>query len=249
MNTKVIVCDLDGTLAPSKSALEPSMARIICQVLKKHRFAVISGGSHEQFIKQFLSHLVCEDRYLANLYLFPTNGSACYAFDYEHNLGWKKLYDEQLTVDERKKIKDAFSRAIPASGVVTEDPFGEIVEDRGGQITFSGRGQEAPLDVKAVWDPDQTKRRKIVDLLKLEIPEFEIRMGGATSIDVTHPGITKAYAIGKIKEVLGVSTEDIVFIGDALYSGGNDESAKETGVECIAVSGPTETEKVLAIYI
>ena len=133
--------------------------------------------------------------------------------------------------------------------MVIEEPFGEIVEDRGGQITFSGRGQDAPLDVKSVWDPDQTKRRKIVDLLKLEIPEFEIRMGGATSIDVTHPGITKAYAIGKIKEVLSISTEDIVFIGDALYPGGNDESAKETGVECVAVSGPTETEKVLAIYI
>ena len=43
ISNKVISCDLDGTLAPSKSKLEPYMAEIIGKVLEKHRMAVISG--------------------------------------------------------------------------------------------------------------------------------------------------------------------------------------------------------------
>jgi len=247
MNTKVIVCDLDGTLAPSKSALEPSMARIIGEVLRTHRFAVISGGSYTQFQKQFISHLDCEDDVLPNLYLFPANGSVCYVYDSIHN-AWQ-VYDEKMTEEERQKIIRSLEEAVAESGVDVSDPYGPLIEDRGGQVTFSGKGQEAPLDVKEVWDADREKRRKIVEILEKKIPEFEIRIGGATSIDVTHQGITKAYAIHKIEEILKIGVQDMVFIGDALYPGGNDESARETGVECISTSGPSETETILKAYI
>jgi hypothetical protein len=244
MNSKVIVCDLDGTLAPSKSPLEKSMADILCKVLENNRLAVISGGSYKQFQKQFLSHLPCRGQFLENLYLFPTNGSTCYIFDKPTN-DWKIFYEENLTQDERNKIISAFKKAINDSGIDVSGSYGELVEDRGGQVTFSGRGQEAPLDVKEVWDPHQEKRKKIVEILEKEIPEFEIRIGGATSIDVTHAGIDKAYAMRKIEELLKVGKENIVFLGDALFPGGNDSSVIPTGVECISVSGPKETEKVL----
>jgi hypothetical protein len=62
---------------------------------------------------------------------------------------------------------------------------------------------------------------------------------------VTHKGIDKAYAIGKIENFLKVCKEDIIFIGDALFSGGNDSSAYTTGVKCISVSGPDDTERIL----
>lgn len=241
---KVIACDLDGTLAPSKSNLESDMADVICKVLQTNRFAVISGGSYAQYQKQFLSHLSCKGDVLAGLYLFPTNGSRCYVYNIQ-NKAWEKLYEENLTDEEKKKILDAFKKAMDESGIDLSSPYGEILEDRGGQITFSARGQEAPLEVKEVWDKDKLKRQKIVSILERYIPEFEIRIGGATSIDVTHKGITKAYAIRKIESLLGVPKEDIVFIGDALFPGGNDSSARETGVECIPVTGPEEAKKIL----
>ena len=159
------------------------------------------------------------------------------------------MYEENLTEEERKEIFSAFEKAIKESDVDVSDPYGILIEDRGGQVTFSGRGQEAPLDVKQKWDPDQEKRKKIVEILKREIPEFEVRIGGATSVDVTGKGITKAYAIRKIEELLKIGKEDIVFLGDALFPGGNDSSAKETGVECISVSGPEEAEKILLSYV
>lgn len=247
MNNKVIVCDLDGTLAPSKSALERDMAEIICQLLNSYQIAIVSGGSYEQFKKQFLSQLICEGDILKNMYLFPTNGNSCYVYD--SLKFFKKAYEEVLTLEEKREIISAFEKAIAESSIDVSNPFGQIIEDRGGQITFSGRGQLAPLSEKEKWDPYQTKRQKIIEILKKYIPNYEIRIGGATSIDITHKGINKAYAIKKIQQILNVDTKDIVFFGDALFEGGNDSSVIDTGVECISVSGPSETIEIFKKYL
>lgn len=248
---KVIVCDLDGTLAESKSTLTESMAHVIWQVLETHYFAVISGGGWPQFEKQFLSPLnmsiYSKNDFLKNLLLFPTSGSACWKYTADE---WKKVYSNELSIEDREQILNAFKQSIPASGVeIPASSYGDIIEDRGSQITFSGRGQLAPLDVKTVWDPDQNKRRKIIVELQKHIPQYDINIGGMTTIDITQKGINKAYAIRKIEDIVGIKKEDIVFIGDALYPGGNDEKAKEAGVECIQVSGPVETEKILQSLI
>jgi hypothetical protein len=67
--------------------------------------------------------------------------------------------------------------------------WGEPIEDRGSQITFSALGQQAPLEEKKRWDPDFTKRKKIKAVLENLIPEFSVHLGGTTSVDVTKPGI------------------------------------------------------------
>ncbi|MFA7216373.1 MAG: HAD-IIB family hydrolase [Candidatus Paceibacterota bacterium] len=245
---KVIVCDLDGTLTKSKSDLEKEMSHKICQVLKNNRFAVISGAGFPQFQSQFLSQLDFSNELKKNLFIFPTNGSSCYTYDYLTS-DWSKLYEENLTEEEKERVFKALNKAIESLNMDLKGSYGEIIEDRGGQVTFSGRGQEAPLSVKELWDKDKTKRQEMVKILKEEIPEFEIRIGGSTSIDITPKGIDKAYAIGKILEVLSCSKEDIIFIGDALFPGGNDESVKSTGVLTISVSGPEETIKIFDNYI
>lgn len=242
---KIIVSDLDGTLTESKSALSSSMAEMLYKVLVHHKVAIISGGDWPQFQNQFLSHFSTEGDYIKNLLLFPTSGAECYI--YEDNV-WKQVYDTQLTSLEKEKIMSAFSSAFAQTEMTFGTTYGDLIEDRGEQITFSGCGQQAPLAIKASWDPDQEKRRKIVAELQKEIPEFEITIGGATSIDITHKGVNKAYAIRKIEEMFSVSKDDIVFLGDALYEGGNDTRALETGVECIQVSGPQETEEILRSF-
>ncbi|HEY4505312.1 MAG TPA: HAD-IIB family hydrolase [Candidatus Paceibacterota bacterium] len=247
INKKVIVCDLDGTLTASKSPLSSSMAEVLCRVLSRHFLVVISGGSYTQFQKQFLSRLSCDENVLQNLFLFPTNGASCYRYDGEG--GWKELYAEPMAKSERDRIIRAFSEVISEIGLDLTNTYGDVVEDRGSQITFSGLGQSAPLSIKIAWDPNQAKRRKMVSLLRRKIPEFEIRIGGATSIDITHKGIDKAYAVEKIKKLLSVTDDDVVFVGDALYEGGNDESVKKTGVDFIQESGPEETEEFLRQYI
>jgi phosphomannomutase len=127
--------------------------------------------------------------------------------------------------------------------------FGELIEDRGSQITFSALGQQAPLDEKKKWDPDFAKRRQMKALLDNLIPEFSVRLGGTTSIDVTRQGIDKGYGIGKLRDILGVAISEMIFVGDALFPGGNDYPAKQAGAVSIQVRDPNETKRVVEAIV
>jgi phosphomannomutase len=81
------------------------------------------------------------------------------------------------------------------------------------------------------------------------IPEYSVRLGGATSIDVTKHGIDKAYGIRNLRDILGISLREMIYIGDAIFPGGNDYPAKEAGVTCVAVRGPQETKPVTAAVL
>jgi HAD superfamily hydrolase (TIGR01484 family) len=175
-------------------------------------------------------------------------GSTCFVYD-EVTDSWKQLYDEHFTEVEKREIVDALNSAVAECGIDVSDPYGELIEDRGSQITFSGRGQNAPIEVKVTWDHDQVKRRAIIERLKAKIPQYEISIGGTTSVDITRKGVDKAYAIGKIEELLKVKQEDIIFIGDALFKGGNDSPVKRTGVDYIQADGPEETIEILHKYL
>jgi phosphomannomutase len=241
---KLIVYDLDGTLAESKSSLDAEMAALLHDLLAVIKVAVISGGDWPQFEKQLLSHLPQDER-LGNLSLLPTCGTKFYQYSGD----WKKLYEEDFTADQREKILSSFKKALASAGFKVEKTWGKVIEDRGSQITFSALGQQAPLDEKGKWDPDYAKRKKIKALLDTYIPEFSVRMGGATSIDITRPGIDKAYGIGKLRDVLGISLKEMIYIGDALFVGGNDYPAEEAGVVSIPIRDPRETKRVTETII
>jgi HAD superfamily hydrolase (TIGR01484 family) len=241
---KLIVFDLDGTLAESKSSLDAEMSALLRNLLDIVKVAVISGGDWPQFEKQLLSNLPHDER-LANLSVLPTCGTKFFQYAGD----WKKLYSEDFTADEKEKIVTSLKKAIGVAGFKFEKIWGEQIEDRGSQITFSALGQQAPLDEKDKWDPDFTKRKKIKTILDTLIPEFSVRLGGATSIDVTKPGIDKAYGIRKLRDLLGISLKEMIFIGDALFVGGNDYPAREAGVVSIAVRGPNETKRVTEAII
>ena len=210
---KLVVFDLDGTLAQSKSSIDAEMAALFNKLLGSIKVAVISGGNWPQFQKQVLSHLASDER-LKNLSLLPTCGTQFYQYD----KSWEKLYAEDFTSEQKEKIISSLKKAIEQSGLKAEKVWGEVIEDRGSQITFSALGQEAPLEEKVKWDPDFTKRKKMKAILDPLIPEFSVRLGGSTSIDVTKPGIDKAYGIRKLRDILGIAIEDMIFVGDALVS-------------------------------
>jgi HAD superfamily hydrolase (TIGR01484 family) len=239
---KLTIFDLDGTLAKSKCPMEPVMAELIMKLLALKKVAVISGGGYPQFQTQFLVTLPSVITNYSGLYLLPTSGTRLYVW----KGAWIEEYAEDLTPHEKERILMSLEWSLRVAKF--EKPaktYGPLIEDRGSQITFSAIGQSAPIDVKSIWDPDRKKREAIAAVLQKKLPQFDVRLGGATSIDVTKRGVNKAYGIRKLEQYLHVEADDIVFVGDALFYGGNDYPAKATGVDCIQVSGPEETEKII----
>ena len=244
MVKKLIVFDLDGTLAASKSSLDAEMSSLLHDLLGVVKVAVISGGAWLQFEKQVLSNLPQDER-LARLSILPTCGTQFF----QYSGGWKRLYAEDFTTDEKQKIVSSLNKAVGTAGFPVEKTWGETIEDRGSQLTYSALGQQAPLKEKEKWDSDFAKRKKIKAILDTLIPEFSVRLGGATSIDVTKPGIDKAYGIKKLQETLGISVKEMIYVGDALFVGGNDYPAEQAGVISIPVRGPDETKRVIEAII
>lgn len=240
----LIVFDLDGTLAKSKAALDDEMASLLARLLAVVKVAIISGGDLPQFQKQVLGHLPASSN-LQNLSLLPTSGTKFFKYDGD----WQKLYSEDLSAAQKAQISGAFAQALAQTGLEPKQTWGERIEDRGTQITYSALGQQAPLEEKVKWDPDFSKRQQIKSVLDPLLPEFSVRLGGSTSIDVTKPGIDKAYGIRKLRDVLAIPISNMLFVGDAIFPGGNDYPAFQAGAESIQVRDPEETKRVIQAVV
>lgn len=241
---RLIIFDLDGTLAESKQPIDREMGDLLARLLAIVRVAVISGGDWPQFERQLLRRLP-KGAARAKLYLLPASGTKLYCFDG----AWREIYAEKFTAGEREHILQALEKAIAMSGLAEGRAWGERIEDRGSQITFSGLGQRAPVAAKANWDPDLRKRTRLQALIEPMLPGFNVRIGGATSIDITRQGVDKAYGVARLAGVAGVDFEDMLFVGDALFPGGNDAPVRGAGIASIAVSGVDETRTVIASLI
>lgn len=242
---QLVAFDLDGTLALSKQAIQPDMAEALADLLGVAHVAVISGGDWPQFDKQVASRLPARAD-LAKLWLMPTTGTKLYT----HQSGeWKPVYAELFSDEEKKKIIDAFGASLEATGFKPEQTWGERIEDRGSQITFSALGQQAPLEAKEKWDPKFEKRKVIQADLRKRLPGLAINMGGSTSIDITREGVDKAYGLKKLHEASDIALSAMMFVGDAIFPGGNDYPAKELGLDTVKVRDPDETLSVIATVV
>lgn len=235
----LIAFDLDGTLAESKQPLKDSMGETLAQLLTHTPVAVISGGDWPQFQKQVASRLPPHAD-LSKLWLMPTTGTKLYTYSTSTQT-WAPVYAELFTPEQRAHIISAFDESLRATNFVPEQTWGERIEDRGSQITFSALGQQAPVSAKEIWDPDFAKRRIIQADLKTRLPDLSINMGGATSIDITQKGVDKGYGLRKLSAASGIPLEEMMFIGDAIFPGGNDYPAKEIGLETVCVRDPEGT--------
>jgi len=243
--TKAVVFDLDDTLAPSKSALDPSMATALVSLLQRLPVCIISGGRFEQFQAQVLDRLTAPERVLSRLHLMPTCGTRYYT---RRQGAWTRVYSEDLSAVEKARIIQVLEETSRALGYWAEHPWGELIEDRGSQVTYSALGQAAPLDAKAAWDPDGTKRSLLVAQAAPMLPDFEVRGGGSTSVDVTRKGIDKAYGIRKLMIQIHAAPEELLFVGDRLDEIGNDYPVLAVGVPCVPITSWQDTLTVITQF-
>ncbi len=237
---KLIAFDLDGTLAESKLPIDAETANLVAALLARVSVAIISGGDWPQFQNQVLSRLP-PNAALQRLFILPTTGTKLYHYED----GWRAAFADVFSDKERKSIIAVLDESVESAGLHETRIWGERIEDRGSQITFSGLGQLAPLSAKAQWDPDFAKRKKLQALLRRALPTLSVNIGGSTSIDITRSGVDKAYGMQRLSKWSGISFSAMLFFGDALFPGGNDYPVREARIDTISVRDVTETRTAI----
>jgi phosphomannomutase len=240
---RLVAFDLDDTLAPSKTAIDPRMGDLLIALAERVEVAIISGGQIVQFRTQVVDRLPRAGAdVLERIHLMPTCGTQYYRFD---GTGFSARYAHELTPDESARAQAAVEEEARRLGLWESQTWGDILEDRGSQITFSALGQHAPLDAKVAWDPTGQKKNALRAAVAERLPDLEVRSGGSTSVDITHRGIDKAYGMRQLAEATGIPLDDMLFVGDRLDADGNDYPVLAMGVACHAVEGWEDTAAFL----
>lgn len=243
----LVAFDLDDTLAPSKSAIDPRMLDLLERLLQRVEVCVISGGNFEQFDAQLLSGLGhLSEETLAGLHLLPTCGTQYFR---RVDGSWSASYKEVLTDDQKTRAIDALTTEANRLGLWEAETWGDIIEDRGSQITFSALGQQAPVEAKKAWDPTGEKKNSLRSAVAALVTDLEVRSGGSTSVDITRKGIDKAYGMRKLAEQTGYTLDEMLFVGDRLDPEGNDYPVLALGVTCHAVEGWEDTADFLDDFL
>lgn len=242
----LVAFDLDDTLAPSKSPIRPRIAALLHSLLGRIDVAIISGGNEAQFRSQVIARLGGMDGVrLSRLHLMPTCGTRYLRYD---GNDFDVVYAYDLSDDDKAAAFAALRDEAERLGLWESAPWGEILEDRGSQVTFSALGQQAPREAKRSWDPTGAKRGRLREAVAARLPGLEVRSGGSTSIDITQVGIDKSFGMRQLAARTGVALADMLFFGDRLDEGGNDYPVLVIGVPTVAVNGWEDTaEKVDAL--
>jgi phosphomannomutase len=127
--------------------------------------------------------------------------------------------------------------------------WGGQIEHRDTQVTFSALGQAAPVLDKIAWDDaEHSYKRELVHLLTPLLLGYNVKAGGTTSVDITRKRIDKEFGINQFLKHSGIRVSDTLFVGDALYEGGNDFAVTKTGVDVCQVDGPTDLLNKLSVF-
>ena len=243
---KVAVFSLNGTLVPNGGSLDTETAELLTQLLETMKVAIVSGCGFTKIETQFLNSFSTNPKRLTNLLLLPSSASRMLVW----KGSWTDVYSELIQASSKDEIRTALNTALRKVGWSMPDrTFGTVIQDRGTQVTFSGLGENAPIGLKEKWDPDRKLRERIVDELRGKLPNFDSKIGGLTSIDITRRGVNKGFGIRKIEEQLKVGPESLVFVGDSIFTGGNDYPVKASGIDCIPVRNHEETKSILKNWL
>ena len=240
-NKKLITFDSDGTIQLTKSKIDSEMIGLLDALAMKFKVNVISGTGIDYLKPNVLDLLKPNE----NITVSPTCGTR---FVVLKDGQYVELYKESLSESEIKTIMEAFAYAIDKAKHNPSQIWGELVENRETQVTFSALGQKAPSEAKLAFDPDLTKRKLIASYLREKISDdhFDIKIAGTTSVDITRKGINKAYGVRKLAEYYKITLDEILFVGDRLDEIGNDYPVAEIGVDSIWVKDYKETKEVIS---
>ena len=214
---KHIFFDLDNTLTPSKSLIEEHHVPILRKLIDRADVIVVSGHGDKDIRKHLRPEL--EGKY----FTLGQNGNCAKLKD------GTILWNNSLSTSQKEAVIGFIEKARKHLGFQVKDE-NDIIDDRDSQIAFSLIGHHENKAVKDAFDPDHAKRRKLLKELKDDVErleqenKIEMRTGGTTAIDIFQFGKNKGYNVGEFLIAMHWEKDDCLYIGDALFPGGNDET-------------------------
>ena len=229
---KYFFFDLDNTLTPSKSLILPRHALLLEALCKQAEVVVVSGHGEKDIRK----HLTQE---LAGMYhILGQNGN--FAETKDGRVLWNRL----LPARKKRTILEFIEKAKRHLHLKVRDE-NDIVEDRDSQIAYSLIGHHEERQKKDAFDPKHEKRSGLLadlsnDVEVLRKAGVEVRIGGTTVLDFFELGKNKGYNAGEFIRRMGWRPDECLYVGDALFPGGNDETVIGI-VPTHAVKDPDDT--------
>jgi phosphomannomutase len=213
---KHIFFDLDNTLTPSKSLILPEHVSVLKRLCEAADVTVVSGHGAQDIKKHLRPEL------LGFYHILGQNGNRAEMRD------GTVLWNNSLSQQQKDAILAFIVKARKLLNLTVRDE-NDILEDRDSQIAFSLIGHHEDHDKKEAFDPGGKKRMKLLtdmadDVQKLAEANVEVRIGGTTNLDFFQLGMNKGYNVPVFIEKMGWKNEDSLYIGDALFPGGNDET-------------------------
>ncbi|MBY0539120.1 HAD-IIB family hydrolase [Patescibacteria group bacterium] len=220
--------DLDGTVTPSRSLIEVPMVESMKKILESGRDVIIVSGAE---VKQALY----QTGGMPFVYL-GQNGN--HAYDEKQK---QDLWREYLTDSEKEEVF-AHIRSIPRTWEVPDE--NDLVEDRNSQISYSLLGHHADKAMKSAFDPGGKIRQELLAKYPFVSDSMQVVIGGTTCFDYIKKGFHKGRNVAKLIAERGWKKEECIYVGDALYPGGNDETVIGV-IDIQAIENPAGTVQFL----
>lgn len=220
--------DMDHTVTPARQPMREDMHKLLME--SGMDIVIVSGATIEQISRQ-IGDLSC--------YRLGQNGN--HALSPRGDELWR------FTLSEAHKVEIMEHITLLTGSLDHElNEDWAPIEDRGGQITFSPLGNTAPYELKMVYDPDVTKRFRMLEVHPFTSNELVVKIGGSTSFDYIHKDHHKGTNVARLIDQLGWKRDECVYYGDGLYPGGNDEAVIGV-IDTIAVKDDHDTYERLTV--
>lgn len=222
-----IFFDMDGTVTRSRTRITADMKVALEALMGSGRDVIIISGQGAAAIR---------DQVGSATYFLGQNGN-----DAIRAASEEELWNETLSEKEKQEILDHIA-SLPRDWEIKDE--NDLVHDRGSQIAFSFLGFNEDIERKEAFDPTGELRTRILKEHPLVSDTVEVKIGGTTTLDYIKKGYHKGFNIEKLIGVMEWNKDDCLYIGDALYPGGNDEAVIGV-IDTLQVADPNETLKVV----
>ena len=237
-----VLFDLDGTLTPPRGMISE---RVINSLLVLNRFCevgILSGSNYDYILEQIQPLIPLWNE---KLHLLGRNGTQYHIYK-----GSSNNFVKKSSVSMREKCSNNYNELVEnlqLLQLLMQKEFkipltGTFIQYRGSTVNWCPIGRSASKEDRELFsnmDKQYDIRNKYLRMLKSiliknDIENISVTLGGETSFDIYPKGWDKTYALRFFNEV--------IFVGDRCQEGGNDFSiCSHLKDKCFRTSGPDET--------